>query len=101
MARLFLIQGLLIGVVGSAIGCAVGALLSLSLPSMIAWLEGVLQLQFLNTDVYPVSFIPVDLRGADLLLIAGVAVVMCMIAALYPALRAARLAPAQVLHQDL
>lgn len=101
MARLFLIQGLLIGVVGSVIGCAAGALLSLSLPSLISWIEGVLHLQFLNTDVYPVSFIPVDLRGADLVLIAGVSVVMCMMAALYPALRAARLAPAQVLHQDL
>ena len=101
MARLFLIQGLLIGVAGSLIGCAIGTVLSLSLPSLVSWLEGVFQLRFLNTDVYPVSFIPVDLRGGDLLLIACTAVLMCMLASLYPALRAARLAPARVLHQDM
>jgi lipoprotein-releasing system permease protein len=52
---------------------------------------------FLATDVYPVSFIPVDLRAGDALLIAVIAIVMCILAALYPALRAARLAPAAVL----
>ena len=55
----------------------------------------------LNTDVDPISFIPVDLRAADALLIGAVAVGMCLLAALYPALRAARVQPARVLHQEL
>ncbi|MFT4769420.1 MAG: lipoprotein-releasing system permease protein [Glaciecola sp.] len=101
MASIFIAQGLIIGVLGSAIGCALGAALCGALPSIVAGLEGALQFQFLSTDVYPVSFIPVDLRGGDVILIAAVAIGMCVLAAVYPALRAARLQPASVLHQDV
>ena len=100
MARLFVAQGLIIGVIGSAAGCALGVLLCRALPWLVATLEDRLGFRFLSTDVYPVSFIPVDLRAGDALLIAAIAVLMCVLAALYPALRAARLAPATVLHQD-
>jgi hypothetical protein len=51
-------------------------------------------MNFLNTDVYPVSFLPVDLLWSDLVVVGGVAFGMCVVAALYPALRASRLAPA-------
>ena len=101
MATLFLFQGLLIGLLGSVLGCALGTALSRSLPALVARLEAVLGRPFLTTDVYPISFIPVDLRAADALLIGAVAVGMCLLAALYPALRAARVQPAQVLHQEL
>jgi lipoprotein-releasing system permease protein len=100
MASLFIIQGLIIGVLGSLAGCALGAALCQLLPAAVAGLERRLDFRFLSTDVYPVSFIPVDLRADDVLLIALVSVLMCVLAALYPALRAARLAPASVLHQD-
>lgn len=101
MAAIFITQGLIIGLMGSLLGCALGVALCAALPTIVAALEQGLQFQFLSTDVYPVSFIPVDLRAADVLLIAVVAIVMCVLAALYPALRAARLQPATVLHQDL
>jgi lipoprotein-releasing system permease protein len=100
MAFIFIAQGLVIGVLGSLAGCALGVGLCRLLPELVAELERRLEFQFLSTDVYPVSFVPVDLRLEDIALIAAVAVVMCVIAALYPALRAARLAPASVLHQD-
>jgi hypothetical protein len=61
----------------------------------VASLEHALDLQFLDTDVYPVSFVPVDLRAGDALLIGAVSVLMCVLAAVYPALRAARLQPAR------
>jgi lipoprotein-releasing system permease protein len=100
MAQLFIAQGLIIGVLGASIGCALGIGLCRVLPDLVARLEQALQFRFLSTDVYPVSFIPVDLRGGDVLLILVVSVTMCVVAALYPALRAARLAPASVLHQE-
>jgi lipoprotein-releasing system permease protein len=100
MAWVFIVQGLLIGMIGATIGCLLGSAISIALPWAIASLESGLGFQFLNTDVYPVSFIPVDLRLTDALLIAATAIVMCVLAALYPALRAARLQPAQVLHQE-
>lgn len=100
MAWVFLAQGLLIGVLGAGLGCALGALIASALPDFVSALERLLGFQFLNTDVYPVSFIPVDLRLSDALLIAGTAVLMCVLAAVYPALRASRLQPARVLQQD-
>ncbi|MFV0278502.1 MAG: FtsX-like permease family protein [Parahaliea sp.] len=100
IALVFVLQGALIGLVGVLLGCAFGVALSLSVPTLVSALEGLLDYRFLNTDVYPVSFVPVEVLPADVLLVGAVAFFMCILAALYPALRAARLAPARILHQD-
>ena len=63
-------------------------------------LEGWLGIRFLDTDVYPISYLPSDLRLGDVLLINGVAVLLCFLAALYPARRAARLPPADALRHE-
>jgi lipoprotein-releasing system permease protein len=100
IALIFVLQGAMIGVVGVALGSALGALGSLAVPGFVSALERMLNIHFLNTDVYPVSFLPSDLLARDLLMVGGVAFVMCVVAAIYPALRAARLAPAMILNQD-
>ena len=56
--------------------------------------------KFLNTAVYPIDYIPVDLRWGDVAQIVGVAVVLNVVATLYPALRASRMAPAQELRYE-
>jgi lipoprotein-releasing system permease protein len=93
IGQLFLLQGALVGIFGSLLGCLGGALFSWLVPRAVSALDW----QLLSTEVYPVSFIPVDLRPLDFLLVGGAAVVLCLLAAVYPALRAARLAPARVL----
>lgn len=100
IAGIFVLQGALIGAVGVSVGLGLGVALSLALPELVGAVERLLDYRFLDTDVYPVSFLPVDVLPSDLLSIGGVALLMCLLAALYPALRAARLAPAQVLHQE-
>tara|TARA_R110000823_G_scaffold130015_27_gene258200 strand:+ start:9101 stop:10345 length:1245 start_codon:yes stop_codon:yes gene_type:complete len=101
IAWIFLLQGTMIGLVGALFGSLLGAAGSLAVPTFVAWLEGVLNIRFLSTDVYPVSFVPVSLLPADVLLVAGTALLMCLLAAIYPARRAARLLPARVLTDDL
>ncbi|MEM1402388.1 MAG: FtsX-like permease family protein [Pseudomonadota bacterium] len=101
MGVLFVLQGLIIGVIGTALGSLLGIGLCYVLPGLVATLESLLGFQLLSTDVYPVSFVPVDLRASDVLQITVIALVMCVLAALYPALRASRLEPAKVLHQDI
>jgi lipoprotein-releasing system permease protein len=96
----FVLQGALIGLVGIGVGSVFGALGSLLVPDLVAALEALLDIRFLNTDVYPVSFLPVDFRWEDVVIVAAIAFSMCVLAALYPALRASRLAPAIVLNQD-
>lgn len=100
IAIIFVLQGAMIGLVGVSLGATLGALGSMVVPDLVSALEGMLKINFLNTDVYPVSFLPVDLLWRDILVVGGVALVMCVLASIYPALRAARLAPAMVLNQD-
>jgi lipoprotein-releasing system permease protein len=100
IALVFVLQGAMIGVVGVALGSALGALGSLAVPGLVSGLERLLDMHFLNTDVYPVSFLPADLLARDVFVVGGVAFLMCVVAAIYPALRAARLAPAVILNQD-
>ncbi len=57
-------------------------------------------IRFLNTDVYPIGYLPSDLRAGDVVLINGVAVLLCFLASLYPARRAAQLPPAEALRHD-
>jgi lipoprotein-releasing system permease protein len=97
---IFILQGGMIGMVGVLAGCVLGVLGSMAVPSMVSGLERLIGMRFLNTDVYPVSFLPVDLLVEDILLVAAVAFGMCLVAAVYPARRAAALAPARVLNQD-
>ena len=100
IAVVFVLQGAMIGVVGVVFGSALGALGSLAVPGLVSALEHLLDMRFLNTDVYPVSFLPADLLARDIFMVGGVAFLMCVVAAIYPALRAARLAPAMILNQD-
>ncbi len=100
IAWIFVLQGAMIGLVGVGLGSLLGALGSQAVPGLVASLEQLLGMRFLNTDVYPVSFLPVDLLLQDVLAVGGVALLMCLVAALYPAWRAAKLAPALVLNQD-
>ena len=100
IAFIFVIQGAMIGLVGAFFGTTLGVLGSLAVPDMVAGLEQLLNINFLNTDVYPVSFLPVDVLSRDLLLVAAIAFIMCVLAAIYPARRAAKLQPATVLHQE-
>ncbi|MFK8048885.1 MAG: lipoprotein-releasing ABC transporter permease subunit [Halioglobus sp.] len=100
IARIFIVQGAMIGCVGVLLGSALGVLGSYFVTDFVAALEGALDMRFLNTDVYPVSFLPVEILLNDILFVGGVAFVMCLLAAIYPALRASRLAPAAILNQE-
>ena len=100
IAWVFVLQGAMIGLVGVLLGSVAGALGSQAVPSLVSWLEQILGMRFLNTDVYPVSFLPVDLLLRDVMTVGGVALAMCVIAAIYPARRAAKMSPALILSQD-
>ncbi len=100
ISGIFLRQGLLIALAGTVLGSAVGVAASLGVTDFVAALESWLGIRFLDTDVYPIGYLPSDLRLRDLLLINGVAVILCFLAALYPARRAAQLPPADALRHE-
>jgi len=97
---IFLVQGAMIGVAGTALGVLLGVLGSYFVADIIGLLEGLMGRQFLSIDIYPIDYIPSDLRSSDVILVALVALALNFLAALYPAWRAARLQPAQVLRYE-
>jgi lipoprotein-releasing system permease protein len=96
----FMIQGTVIGLIGALAGAAMGVGLSLSATELVAALESALGFQFLNTDVYPVDYVPADLRWSDVVLVCSVGFAMTVLATVYPSLRAARVQPAEALRYD-
>ena len=93
----FLLYGAVIGAIGVALGGGLGVLVSLCITDLVAALEGLLGVQFLKSDVYPISYLPSDLRWPDVAVVCGISYGICLLATLYPAWRASRVQPAQVL----
>ncbi|HCS28678.1 MAG TPA: lipoprotein-releasing ABC transporter permease subunit [Spongiibacteraceae bacterium] len=93
----FMLYGAVIGAIGVAMGGGLGALLSLFITDLVAALELLLGIQFLQSDVYPISYLPSDLRWPDVLTVCGVSYGICLVATLYPAWRASKVQPAEVL----
>lgn len=97
---LFTVQGAMIGVVGTAIGLVLGVLGSFWVTDFVAWIEGFFGIQFLASDVYPVSYLPSDFRLRDCFTVGLTALLMSFVATLYPAWRASRVEPAEALRFD-
>lgn len=100
IARIFLIQGALIGIVGTALGVGGGSLLAYNVDTLVPAIERALGIQFLPQEIYFISSLPSDPRTADITVIAITSLVMSLLATLYPSWRASRLEPAQVLRHD-
>jgi lipoprotein-releasing system permease protein len=97
---IFIIQGTIIGLAGTALGVLGGTSLALNLEALVGWLEQVLGTQFLPPDVYYISELPSDVHLGDVLRISIAAFFLSVIATIYPAWRAARTQPAAALHYE-
>lgn len=95
--RIFIWQGVFSGVVGSVVGGILGSVVALNLTPIIASLEDLLGHKFLSGDIYFVDFLPSQLVWNDVLLVAGTATLLSLIATWYPAMKASQLNPAAVL----
>lgn len=96
----FMVQGTLIGVVGTLIGGVLGVISALNVTAWVAALESLLGHQFLSSDVYFISYLPSELRWEDVTLICSAALGMSFLATLYPAWRASRTQPAEALRYE-
>lgn len=97
---IFMVQGTVIGVVGTLVGALLGILAALNVSSWIAALERLIGHKFLNADVYFIDYLPSRLMTADVVQVCAAALVLSFFATLYPAWRAARTQPAEALRYE-
>ena len=95
--RIFIWYGLQAGMKGCLIGIVLGVILALNLTALIQGLEGVIGRKLLSDGIYFVDFLPTELHWQDVLLVLLSALILSLFASLYPANRAAKLEPAQIL----
>ena len=94
----FITLGLVIGLLGIALGVLSGIALSAFLEKAVAWASETFGLNLLSQ--YFVNYLPVDTRPSDVLIVAGTALLLCFLSALYPAWRAAQLLPTRILKYE-
>lgn len=97
IVRIFMAQGTLIGIAGTAIGVTFGVLVAVNLDVLVAVVERMLGMKFLAPDIYFISDFPTQLRWSDVAVIGGIAMGLAFSSTLYPAWRGSTLPPAEAL----
>jgi lipoprotein-releasing system permease protein len=100
IARIFLVQGALIGVIGTLLGVVGGSAIALNIDVIVPAIERMIGAQFLPREIYFISTLPSDPRLSDITSIGITSLIMSLLATLYPSWRASRLQPAEVLRHD-
>ena len=98
--RIFMVQGLVIGLVGMVFGTAAGLVLAWNLPDIATVIEGWLGIQFFPPEVYVIDRLPVEIRPYDVIAIVVTSVCVSFLATLYPAWNASRLDPVVALRYE-
>ena len=98
--RIFVIQGAVSGAFGTLLGAVTGIVTALNLDTWVPALERLFGIQFLAKDIYFINTLPSDPRFADISVIIVVALMMSLVATLYPSWRAARIQPAEALRYE-
>lgn len=101
VVKIFLAQGVTIGVVGIAVGAIAGILIALNLSAIVSWIEWLFQAQIFDPTVYFVSVMPSQLQWPDVIKVCVGALVISMLATCYPAWKASRITPAEALRYNI
>ena len=97
---IFVVQGTLVGVTGTVFGVILGVPLALSITEILALMESVFGFYLFNPSAYFISDLPSELRWSDVGLVITLSIGLSLVATLYPALKASRIVPAEVLNHE-
>jgi len=98
--KIFMVQGAVIGVLGTLAGVAMGVAVSLNIDVIVPFIERLLGVEFLSKDIYLISTVPSDLHGPDVAVIGVISVLLAFAATLYPSWAASRVKPAEALRYE-
>ena len=98
--KIFVYQGIIVGIIGTALGCAAGLAVALNLQKLSQFVEKMFHFKFLPGDVYYLSELPSKVNYGDVVIIVIGTLLVCFISTIYPSLRASRLDPAEALRYE-
>ncbi|CAN5408809.1 lipoprotein-releasing ABC transporter permease subunit [soil metagenome] len=97
---IFIVQGAMVGVIGTLAGLTLGLLVALNIDTLVPALEHALNANFLPKDIYLISRMPSDPQSSDIMPIAIISLVLAFLATIYPSWRASRVNPAEALRYE-
>ena len=97
---IFIVQGALIGMIGTVVGAFFGALIALNISTIVPFIEHLFHVQFLAKDIYYISELPSHLLWGDVITIVILSFFLSLIATLYPSWKASKMNPAEALRYD-
>ena len=98
--QIFMVQGMLIGLIGMGLGVLGGVLLALNIGTIVPFIEHLFGIQFLSKEFYYISELPSDLQKGDVIVVAGMSFFISLFATLYPSWRASQTQPAEALRYE-
>jgi len=98
--RVFVVQGALVGIIGTLIGVVGGIVLAQNVGAIVAAVESAFGFRVLSPEIYFLSSLPSDLRWPDVWVTAVIALVLSLVATLYPSWRASKVNPVEALRYD-
>jgi lipoprotein-releasing system permease protein len=98
--RIFMLQGALVGWIGTFLGVSIGWLIAINLSSIVSAIERALHIEFLPKSIYFISQLPSDPRIGDVLTIVSIALLLSVLSTIYPSWRASRTEPAEALRYE-
>jgi len=98
--KIFLIHGILVGLIGTIIGTILGILAATNMESVVSFIENILHIQFFPKSIYILTRLPSDLQWSDVWIIDGIAMVLSFLATLYPSWSASQTRPSEALRYE-
>lgn len=100
ITKIFMVQGMTIGVLGTLLGVASGVALALNVDSVVLFIENLFGFKFFAKDVYLISDLPSELQPPDVVITAAASFLLSLLATIYPSYRAAKVNPAEALRYE-
>ena len=100
ITKIFMVQGMMIGVLGTVLGVASGVALALNVDSAVLFIENLFGFKFFAKDIYLISDLPSELQAPDVVITAAASFLLSLLATIYPSYRAAKVNPAEALRYE-